>query len=267
MRNSWTKQIVHITSYIFRKKKDVATAHGLRAVALIVQILFLEVYLALISLPLYFITRTIQTSKSGQKAYQVRRVITLSTLLVVFSIWSIKFITIAASSILGYDTVFEVSDLQRVDKSIEYISAQIASSPVEQELLPPEILSFDQQSIRQFEIAGIGKPNTYVVIYMERKDNNDEDEPIRMLHGQVDEQGMWEVKQNTRYYKLTTGDYQMKGITYDDISKTQSIPSYETIIAVEKDFWTIFFEQLDVIINIAVTIFVGGAVMLSLFTL
>ncbi|MCA9374992.1 hypothetical protein KC622_01530, partial [Candidatus Dojkabacteria bacterium] len=82
--SKWIQYIVKATSAIYQKKQELLTTHGGKSIYLLVQIVFLEIYLAFLSVPVYLFIESNRLSddygvtSDGVHTYRVRRTLTLT---------------------------------------------------------------------------------------------------------------------------------------------------------------------------------------------
>jgi len=101
MRRRWTNLILHTTALIHKKKQSLLVSHALKSVLDIFIIIFLELFLLLISFPLYLTSK--EENVGDRTQYKIRRVLTLSFLVVILTVWLIKLLVIVGLP-LYFDT-------------------------------------------------------------------------------------------------------------------------------------------------------------------
>lgn len=101
MKERWLTLVLRLTNLIYKHKKSEVGKQGVGSILNIVVLMFWEVVLLLVSLPLYITTSTTKVvgfleSKGGYAKiavdYKLRRVLTLTGVGVIFFIWVIKLI-------------------------------------------------------------------------------------------------------------------------------------------------------------------------------
>ncbi|PCH92233.1 hypothetical protein COB80_00350 [Candidatus Kaiserbacteria bacterium] len=93
MRLQWTNTILQITAKISKRKRGLIRQTGALILSDVIVILVLEIYLALISLPMYLIMQS-KEGALGSVEYRIRRIITLSVLVALLILWAIKLLLI-----------------------------------------------------------------------------------------------------------------------------------------------------------------------------
>jgi len=63
MRQRWVNAVMGLTAFLYKKKRSLLTSHALRSFFDILLIIFLEILLAVISLPLYAVASSIGEKK------------------------------------------------------------------------------------------------------------------------------------------------------------------------------------------------------------
>lgn len=82
--SKWIQYIVKATSVIYKKKQLLLTTHGIRSISVLIHIVILEIYLALLSIPVYLFIESNRLSddygvtSDGVHTYRIRRTLTLT---------------------------------------------------------------------------------------------------------------------------------------------------------------------------------------------
>ena len=121
MRRRWLNFILTLTNRIYSKKKVIIGEEGIKVLSSIVVLFFLEIFLGIVSLPLYLgikpanVTAFFEEKGGYEKIaydYSLRRILTLTSAGIIFLIWIVKLsIIVITSGVYGPLQLYTVSDL------------------------------------------------------------------------------------------------------------------------------------------------------------
>ena len=119
MRQRWVATIIRLSGYIYKKKSGLLTAHSVQSFVDVILIIVAEIVLAIISLPLYVVSKPISSQSSGVVQYKIRRVVTLSVLFALLLAWMIKlgFLLVTESVIIPANPV-TISETQVAESDV-----------------------------------------------------------------------------------------------------------------------------------------------------
>ena len=261
MRTGWTNLILHTTALVYRRKQNLLVSHSFQSVFDVFVIIFLELFLALISLPLYLVSK--ESDLGGKQQYKIRRVVSLSLLLSILIIWVLKLIFVVAVP-MYFDTrqaffVAEKSGQSLLTQS-EFILSDIYNAKTDIAISPPTVdgtLTIDNGRVY---IQGKGNIGTDVVVTI--KNDRVDNSGVNFYIANVDSSGSWSLGSNGDDARLTPGKYQLQAITYDSQLKARSPLSVVRSFEVGQD-WRGAMDNVDVYLNYIVVVFLG----LSIFSI
>jgi len=261
MRQQWTNLILHTTALVHKKKEDLLTSHSLGSFFYVFWIIILEVFLAVISLPLYIVAKSIKGDISEVSRYKFRRIITLSVLLPILFIWFLKLTFILAASLyLDSDSIFQIAETPETISietiSIEYASIGVISARIDPSLSSPIINQISQQRADNvFVFQGTAMPNHLVVMYLSRQDD-DRDASFKTYLARANTNGDWEIVQDRDIFYLSSGKYLASAVTYNEDKGQKSEMSKTISFEIKQPFWRKFITKIDTLLNIIVFVFV-----------
>jgi len=265
----WVNTILHTGALIQKKKVALATAHSWDSVWLVISLIVLEIWLAIISLPLYLVESTV-TNEQGGGQYRVRRVITLSLLVVLGSIWLIKLL-------LGGFFIYywnRLPQLQTQEATTQTTLSHDQLFAINQAAtLPNEplvtITTASETSSGTVIVTGKAIPKSTVLIYMTRSDStnmSNQNDKVTIVTADANAKGLWEVRLSEYRFRFLKGTYTIQALWYNaaDTMKsplsqaktftiTRQAPSPESLI-----------HQADQWLNILLLVFIVGAITLTL---
>ncbi len=256
MRQQWTNLILHTTSLVHKKKEGLLTSHSVGSFFSIFWIIILEVFLSIISLPLYVVTKSISGDVEAVSRYKLRRIITLSILLPILFIWFLKSAFILSASLyLDSDSVFKIAETSETI-SIEYAATDVISAPIDLSLSLPTINQISQQRTDNiFIFRGTAIPNHLVVMYLFRQDD-DRDASFKIYLVRADTNGDWEITQDRNVFYLPPGKYLANTVTYNEIKGQKSEMSKAVSFEIKQVFWRKFITRIDFLLNVIVLVFI-----------
>jgi hypothetical protein len=268
MRQKWTSLILHTTALIHQKKQALLTSHTLGSLGNMLVIIVLEIFLALISLPLYIVTKPAEKSKTtGQTEYKIRRVITLTTLTIVVVIWLLKLSFIATSwYFFDIRSTFAVHQLSSEEVTATDLVTEFAFSAAGSKLLPPSIAEVSQQTKDTFAFFGTAEPEAQIMLYLSKPVENRQSKLLwNVLAVTADSGGQWSLTQDRSVSYLSPGKYVAVAVTFDEALEQRSELSNVISFEIQQDFWQKVFASADIYLNILMLIFlVLGAFLITL---
>ncbi len=263
---SWTNFILHASSFIAERKNRLQTAHALAAILLVIELMLAEVWLAIISLPLYLVTKNVAGKTTGTGQYKARRVITLSVLSSILVIWIIKLLIILLFLfVLDPREAFQVQETNtQIDQALT-VTTSIPKAAVDAKLSVPHITTATgtQGSVT---ITGTAKPNQTVVAILQEAHGADSENPPGLYSGKADNAGQFTIAEDKGVFYVPVGDYIVSVVTYDEARGTKSQTSNGLKFTVAEHPARHILHFLDQILNLLVFgfIIVGiAAVVLS----
>ena len=258
IRGRWTTLVLHTTSYVYNQKQKLLTAHAGKAFFIVIGIICAEVFLGLISLPLYLIVKPAGVGDGQGSEYRVRRVITLSVLTAIFLVWILKLIFILVLS-LYFDTraMYSVKETSVKNDLSSGMTTDIALAPVNRALSVPKIISVEQNTGSAVTAEGTSDRGAIVGIYFTRTDDvPGTDGSLHIYANTADTKGHWTHTEDENVFTLPPGRYVAAAVQYDQEKNQKSALSAGVDFSVHESLLQQFFRRLDTILNIVVLLFI-----------
>lgn len=261
MRTSWTNLILHTTSLIYRRKQGLLVSHSLQSVLDVFIIVFLEIFLAIISFPLYLVSK--ESDIGGKKQYKIRRIISLSLLLTILAIWILKLTFIVALP-LYFDTkqAFYISEKNGQGQTVQsnYILPNTYNAQTDASIPVPIIDGVLKADDGKLSIKGKGSVDTNVILSIGKEGTTGSS--VDFYITTVDLAGNWVISTDVDNLRLAPGKYRLQAMTYNSVvNKKSSLASVESFQIEES--WHTFIDKADVYLNYFVVTFL----VLSIFSI
>lgn len=255
----FTTLILHTSAYINNRKNELLTVHALKAFWIVLKLIAAEVFLAVISLPVYLAASSTSTSDATAQ-YKLRRVVTMSLLIGLVVIWLIKLIVIAALS-------FQQSNLsiKQTESTSQWQPATIQhvlSSAPDKNLPAPTLTSVGERN-GIFTASGLAIANSWLVITVMNDPATANDHP-KMYMGQADARGEFAVSQEAGAFDLPGGNYLASAQTYNTQSlitspaspwvKFSTRPTFQEQFLAQFDRWLNILAMLLILLALGVTV-------------
>jgi hypothetical protein len=262
LRDNWSNKILHLSSFINRKKNDLIPANGWKAFVVVLSIIGAEILLLIISLPSYLATRDVSAFESeGQtKQYHLRRALTLGTIATLLVIWVIKLLLILflVWQTNTYGTV-KINETYTQNAVLDTAAHDMLVAGVDKTLSPPTI-----ETVR----SGHGKvtltgtaPALDAVIVLFSEVGTRSHLPPKIYTAWADTSGKFSLVEDSSIFNLPPGEYNVSAITYDQIHKTKSANSTTFSFSVNRSLPERFVHSFDILLNILALI----AIIIGLF--
>lgn len=264
-RNRLTTLTLHTTSFVYRKKESLKTAHAFKAIWLILVVLCTELFLNIISIPLYAALRDDGTANdSATKSYRTRRVMTLSVVLFLVILWVIKLAFIIYLSFASTHGRYTVNELPLHTTTISGMTIDLPKTTLDATLTAPTLTEVrgDQGEVM---IIGHTVPHGTVIITVEKTGAKDSDHP-RLYADTADSAGNFSTIEDPAVFTLPNGRYSAHATLYDHEHGTRSMESNAVPLIVTPDFISTLFAHLDPIINILMIAFVVIGLLATILT-
>lgn len=265
LRQDWTELIHRLSARAASVKNELLTAHALYSFVLVLHLIALELLLAAVSLPLYFVVRDIERrGTQGKRQFAVRRVITLSVLIAILIIWSLKLAFIVFAPLFtNVSRPFRVSSLHE-RPAAEFLLPRAITAPVDPRLPAPPIEVIGQTPWGGISVSGRSPPEATVSLFISEANPKIKAEYVRVYTVQSDADGRWNAANDRRVYVFPVGDYLLSASYYDELSDVKSGLGAQLPFKVRKDWPELLAERLDITVNIISMLFVSVGIFLTL---
>jgi hypothetical protein len=264
MRKNWTNLILHTTATISRRKQDILVSHAWGAIGDVLIIVFLELFLVIISLPLYLVSQ--KTGLGGKKQYKIRRIITLSVLVIILAIWLLTLIFVLCLPWYSNPSQTFFMSGRQVSNPIlapDYGLSGISGVKIDSAVAVPAVIKIKTTETGGLFVMGKGNPGTKIVLSIGRISETESGDGVSLFLTDVDSAGNWSINDSGRNARLTAGDYWLRTMAYS--AQNNSVSGFSPAVALEvgQNFQSQMAGQADIYLNYLVIIFL----LLGLFSL
>jgi hypothetical protein len=239
--------IFKTSSKIFNLKEKMLYASFFKSILIIFQILFLEITLTLISIPIYFSSHE-TSSHQGYSNFKKRKVLTFSILIILFAIWSIKLIIYFQNTgDKNKNYSIELTDQNTNNSGILNTDSLIAllNNEKNTDLTKPIITNIIEEN-NSIIVEGSSSPFKTVLLSIK---NNEEDN-FTLLTSVTNETGNFTCDLKNLNINFKKGTYLLSAITVDKNLSQISETSDSYPLEIEKEQDRSLLSQIDYFLNI-----------------
>jgi len=106
------------------------------------------------------------------------------------------------------------------------------------DLSRPIITDVELETGGAIKFTGTAAPNDYVVVYIQS-------EPTLVYGTQTNQAGLWSIIHSQKMVELSPRDHSIFAVVFDAAAKSKSRPSLVSMFTVEKNFWVMIYQGLD----------------------
>ncbi len=274
MKNKWLNLVLLLTNRIYQRKQEIIGQTGLGVIKNITALIFLEIFLGFLSIPLYLsmksgkVTAFFSEKGTYEKVdfdYNLRRILTLTGVGIVAIIWIIKLsLIIFIPHVYGPLRLYTVSDLRPVDvinqPNLATVETNIETAKVVQSLARPVLLNVKKLKGGDYLFTGSGRPGTSVVLLLS-------DSQTAIYTTDVDEDGGWQITQAQSDFRLSDGNHAVVLFTYDPNLGTRSPVSDTQYFKSTSSFVDRLVKNVDTLANWSVVAIILLGIFLTLLTI
>ena len=273
MKNKWLNLVLFLTNRIYTKKQQVIGKAGLGVISNIIVLIFFEIFLGIISLPLYLgmkpagVTAFMSEKGTYEKVsfdYNLRRVLTLTGVGIFALIWTVKLVLIVAlPSIYGPLPLYKVSnfnpaDILTQDVAINEIGIQTAR--VIGTMPHPELTAVKKVKGGSYDFIGKSQPNTTIVLLLS-------DRQTAIYTADADKNGDWRVSHDQSVFHLSEGNHSVIVFAYDKKLSVRSEAAPEQFFKATTSWVDSATKNVDILANWSVVIILVLGVFLTFLTI
>jgi len=252
MRKYWTNLILHTSASIYKRKNNVAVSSASRSILDVFAIIFLELFLAIISFPLYLVSRG--ENLQGNSQYKIRRIFTLSFLTVVLAVWVIKLILMVVLPMYFDSSHFIVTTENKSNVSVNeqsYILPSVYNAQLDTVISTPIIEDISAIKNNGLLISGLGKNDSKIIINVGKMQNDSavEYNNIKIYIVNADKNGNWKLETVDDNFKLQPGKYWLQAIAYDEITGKKSDISTTSYFQINETLYDRIIGVADIYLN------------------
>ncbi len=274
MRSAWLNLVLSLTNRIYSRKQELIHSTGVKGMRHVFVLIFLEIILAFISIPLYFGLKSSSVSayfreKGGYEKinfdYSIRRVLTLTGVGIFLLIWLSKLALIVfVPQAYGPLSLYRVSSLEPIDMVVsgELAAASVAfqTAKTVSSLPKPELKEIRKVAGGNFIFIGTGQPGIEAVLLLSEKNTV-------IYSAVVDKNGRWEIEHSQKDIKLSEGNHSVIVFNFDAKSGVRSDAAEEKFFKITNTSIDSLVKNIDVSANWSVVLIVAVGILLTFLTL
>ncbi|MFZ2310770.1 MAG: hypothetical protein WAW11_04490 [Patescibacteria group bacterium] len=273
MKNKWLNLVLRLTNYIYKRKQVIIGQNGIKVILNIISLVFLEVALSVLSLPLYL---TLNSGKvlayfdekgSYNKVnfdYSLRRVLTVTGVSIIAFIWGIKLLLILFfPTIYGPLQLYSVSGLQPVDilnQSTVASETGIQTARSVSSIPKPTLTEVRKVKGENYSFFGEGQPNTTVVLLLS-------DISSAIYTANINSDGKWQIDHQQNNFKLKEGNHSVVIYSYDSKLGVRSETAPAQFFKVTVSWSDYLMRNLDILTNWLIIIILSIGLFLIFLTI
>lgn len=273
MKNKWLNLVLLLTNRIYKRKQLITSGSGLVAIYNIILLVFSEIFLSFVSLPLYLgmkaegVTAYLSEQGTYKKVsfdYNLRRVLTLTGAGIIAAIWAVKLILIVAlPATYGPMKLYSVSNFSPADIMAKDLIANeigVQTARTVNNIIRPELTEVKKLSGGNYDFIGKGQPNSMVVLLLS-------DRQTAVYSANVDKDGNWLINHLQNTFRLSEGNHSVIVFSYDQKLGVRSEAAPEQFFKVTTTWWDSLVKNVDILANWSVVIILLLGVFLTFLTI
>jgi hypothetical protein len=273
MKNQWLNLILYLTNRIYSRKKAIIGQTGLSVIYNIFLLVISEIFLAVVSLPLYLSLKsagvTAYMSEKGTYTkvsfdYNLRRVLTLTGVGIFALIWAIKLVLIITlPAVTGPMQLYSVSNFTQADilaKDLVANEIGIQTARIIETMPRPELIKVIKVKGGNYDFTGKGNPGSAVVLLLS-------DRQTAVYSADVDSGGNWKISHSQTGFRLSEGNHSVIIFNYDKKLGIRSEAAPEQFFKVTTTVWDSLVKNIDALANWSVVVILLLGVFLTFLTI
>ena len=260
MRGYWTNLILHTSASIYKRKSDVLVSRAPKSILDVFAVIFLELFLVLISFPLYLVSKGESTGSKAQ--YKMRRIFTMSFLIVILAVWLAKLILMVGLPIYFDSRQFLITTENKGnDQAIKqsYILPEVYNTKLDTSISVPTVENISTMSNAGLLVSGRGEADLKIVVNIGKKqeDTAPEDNNIKMYIVSTDKTGNWRLETDVKSFNLQPGQYWLQAMAYDDVNGKKSEVSPAKYFEITQNLYDKIISKADMYLNYFMIAFIA----------
>lgn len=273
MKEGWLNLILRLTNLIYRKRESELGRQGIKSVINIFNLVWLEIILMIISLPLYLTISSVKATaylveKGGYAKiavdYNLRRILTLTGVGVIFIIWVIKFsFLMLTPQLYGPMRLYSITEsgpLVLNDKISIIQDTNMQTAKVDNSFVLPVISSLEEAIGGRYRFSGTGKPGNQIVLFLTGYQNI-------MYVDNIGADGKWVVEHSQSDLKLSNGIHSVFAFHYNKDRGVRSQTTAENYFRISSSFLDQLSQNIDNLANGSVILIIILGILLTLLTI
>lgn len=273
MRNRWLNLILLLTNQIYFRKKNIIYKEGIGVISDILALFFYEIFLGIISLPLYLgvkpsnVTAYLEEKGGYEKIaydYSLRRVLTLTGVSIVFLIWMLKLVLIL--TVLNVHEplrLYSVSNLESVDilrQDLIVAETQIHTANISETIEKPRLTGVEKIKGGNYEFHGTGQPLALVVLFLSGRQT-------AVFTNEIDKKGQWKIQYSQDDFQLSEGNHAIAAFSYDQKTNSRSRISDQQYFKVQTSILDKLVNNIDIFINFSIIVIIALGILFTVLTI
>jgi hypothetical protein len=260
MRGHWTNLILHTSASIYKRKNNVALSYASRSIFDVFAVIFLELFLAIISFPLYLVSKA--DSEKGKSQYKIRRIFTLSFLVVILVVWLAKLILIVGVPMYFDNRQFTVTTQDNgVSQTApqSYILPEVYNTTLDTGISVPIVEKISTEKNGGLLVTGVGNAGSKIVVNIGKTQNGAASgfNNIKIYVADADKLGNWKLETDVKVFDLKPGQYWLQAMAYDGIAGKKSDVSPTQYFEITQNLYDRIISRADVYLNYFMIAFIA----------
>lgn len=260
MRGYWTNLILHTSASIYNRKTKISSSNASKSIFDVFAIIFLELFLSAISFPLYLVSKG--ESTGGKAQFKIRKIFTLSFLLVILAVWLAKLILMVGLPIYFDNRQFLITtedsgNGQAIEQS--YLLPAAYNAKTDTLIAAPVIENLSKTNGNGLSVNGIGEADTKIIVNIGREFNGaaPEENNIKSFIVNTDKTGNWRLETDVKSFNLQPGKYWMQAIAYDSETGKKSEVSPAKYFEINQNVYDRLIGKADKYLNYFMVAFIA----------
>lgn len=273
LKERWLNLILLLSNRIYVKKQSVLSGEGWKVGKDVLQLVFLETFLAILSLPLYLSVKPAglavyvkDTAKYTTIAadYNLRRILTLTGVGVFLIIWALKLtLIITLPRFTGPLRLYSVVNLRPADilnSDLVATETGLQTARIVPTIPIPTLKTVKKVRNGDYVFSGSAAPLSTVALLLSGAQT-------AVYSALADKTGDWEITQAQSSFRLAEGNHSVIIFVYDQKIGARGQAAPEQYFKVTTGIWDKIVSGVDSIANWSLVIILALGVFLTLLTL
>ncbi len=260
MRGHWTNLILHTSASIYKRKNNVALSYASRSIFDVFAVIFLELFLAVISFPLYLVSKG--DSAKSKSQYKIRRIFTLSFLVVILIVWLAKLILMVGLPLYFDNRQFTVTtENEGAGKPAaqSYILPEVYNTQLDASIFVPTVEKISTEKSGGLLVSGLGSAGAKIVVNIGKtqSDSASEYNNIKIYIANADKLGNWKLETDVKVFNLQPGQYWLQAMAYDETAGKKSDVSSTQYFEITQNLYDRIISRADIYLNYFMIAFIA----------
>lgn len=254
MRKLWVSLILALTAFLYKRKKTLLVSHSFISIFHLLIIISTELLLAIVSLPLYLTSK--EKVSGNHKTYQLRRLISLSALLVILFIWLFKLVFIVGLPyFFNVKQTFYITE-KKVTEQRDDLGQLLKIFNLKENvsLQTPQIQKLALDNYGALRVNGTAEPSSFVVLFISTPDSPEGLSVVFLTES--NENGDWLIQANNLRWEPVPGSYEIRALVYRENEAASNFSS-ANLIEIKPKIQDLIITKIDFYLNYLVILFLA----------